>query len=300
MRKSFSKRFWEILFLMILALYFVSCEGDIDYNGDSYIGSNFIRYIYPNRYATDIVGYPLVFVQFMYYMDESTINQSTFTLKDNDGNPMSGEIFYSHTSYCNIFGCMPKAWALFELSSNLAPSTRYTATISGNVKDKDGNTMGNDYTWSFTTRADVGTGTWQDISTTNAPSSGSGHTWTGTEMIVWSGNSRTGGRYYPAYDTWWDISTTNAPSARSGNTAVWTGTEMIVWGGYESPSYLNTGSRYNPVTNTWQEISTTNAPSARKWHTAVWTGTEMIVWGGYESPSNLNTGSRYNPDTDTW
>jgi len=149
--------------------------------------------------------------------------------------------------------------------------------------------------------------TWTATSTTNAPIRRTGHTavWTGSEMIVWGGDSQatgnTGGRYNPSTNNWTPTSATNAPSARGFHTAVWTGSEMIIWGGYYldnwgNPQPLNTGGRYDPSTDSWRATSTSNAPSARSDHTAVWTGSEMIVWGG----GSGNTGGRYNPSTDTW
>src|SRR5437764_1693575 len=88
-------------------------------------------------------------------------------------------------------------------------------------------------------RYNPSTDSWTATSSTNAPTGRESHTavWTGTEMIVWGGNSsgsylNTGGRYNPSTDSWTATSTTNAPTARSGHTAVWTGTQMIVWGGY--------------------------------------------------------------------
>jgi N-acetylneuraminic acid mutarotase len=128
--------------------------------------------------------------------------------------------------------------------------------------------------------------------------------WTGSEMIVWGGNSGTylnaGERYNPSTDSWTATSMVNTPDARGNHTAVWTGTEMVVWGGADTYDLLNTGGRYNPSTDSWTPASTINAPSARLYHTAVWTGSEMIVWGGWDNISDLNTGGRYNPSTDKW
>jgi N-acetylneuraminic acid mutarotase len=149
-------------------------------------------------------------------------------------------------------------------------------------------------------RYNPGTDSWIATSTSNAPLGRVYHTavWTGSEMIVWGGDSsngglNTGGRYNPGTDSWIATSTTNAPSARDSHTAVWSGSEMIIWGGFGS---LNTGGRYNPSTDSWTATPATNAPTARSGHTAVWTGSEMIVWGG----SDVNTGGRYNPSTDSW
>jgi N-acetylneuraminic acid mutarotase len=147
---------------------------------------------------------------------------------------------------------------------------------------------------------------WLATSATNAPTARSGHTavWTGSEMIVWGGNSgpgilNTGGRYNPATDSWIATNTANAPAVRSLHTAIWTGSEMIVWGGYDDFSFLSSGGRYNPATDTWTSTATTNAPAGRYHHTAVWTGSEMIAWGGVGN-GYLNTGGRYNPNTDVW
>jgi hypothetical protein len=77
--------------------------------------------------------------------------------------------------------------------------------------------------------------TWAATSITNAPAARGGHTavWTGSEMIVWGGDSdhhlKTGGRYNPSTDSWTATSTADAPNGREFHTAVWTGSEMIVW-----------------------------------------------------------------------
>jgi hypothetical protein len=151
-----------------------------------------------------------------------------------------------------------------------------------------------------------GVGSWTATNAdgaSGAPTPRVGHTavWTGTEMIIWSGNSgvltRSGARYRPATNDWVNVSPTlSAPSARTDHTAVWTGTEMIVWGGTDISSLATaTGARYNPVTDVWTPMA--NAPLARSGHTAVWTGTEMIVWGG---DTSSNQGAAYRPATDTW
>jgi hypothetical protein len=148
--------------------------------------------------------------------------------------------------------------------------------------------------------------TWAATSITNAPAFRMGHAavWTGSEMIVWGGDSAhrlmTGGRYNPSTDSWTATSTADAPTGRDFHTAVWTGSEMIVWGGLTDGGNQNSGGRYNPSTDSWTATSITNAPSPRNRHTAVWTGSEMIVWGGIYSARVFNTGGRYNPGTDSW
>jgi N-acetylneuraminic acid mutarotase len=153
---------------------------------------------------------------------------------------------------------------------------------------------------------------WAPTCVTNAPAGRIYHTavWTGTEMIVWGGQSypfvlNTGGRYNPSMDSWTATSTTNAPSRRYKHTAIWTGTEMIIWGGTDFESDLDTGGRYNPGTDSWTPTATRiNLPSGREGHTAVWTGSQMIIWGGaYHGvgpPVYFNTGGRYDPSTNSW
>ena len=235
-----------------------------------------------------------VSVTFNEAMDTSTINTSTFTLSDLSGNPVGGSITNIGTS------------AKFNPYVTLAYGTGYQATLTTGIKDVSGNALATDYNWTFST-APSGIGTWDTMSTTNAPSGRYSHSaiWSGTEMIIWGGGwndaQNTGGRYNPETDSWQTTSTQNAPSARGSHSAVWTGSEMIIWGGYEPYSvWLNSGGRYNPVTDSWQAVSVTGAPSERRQHVAVWTGSEMIIWGGSNDSGVQLNGGRYNPVDDSW
>ncbi|MCC6823362.1 MAG: hypothetical protein IT579_21740 [Verrucomicrobia subdivision 3 bacterium] len=151
------------------------------------------------------------------------------------------------------------------------------------------------------------------LSTNGAPSGRVSHTaiWTGSEMIVWGGNTteggfraaNDGGRYLPAANLWLPLNTNSAPSARAFHTAVWTGQEMIVWGGAvaSKSGAQNSGGRYHPPSDTWTPVPLNNAPTARFDHSAVWTGTEMIVWGGATNLAYLlGDGGRDNPASDVW
>ena len=79
-------------------------------------------------------------------------------------------------------------------------------------------------------RYNPGTDTWTATSTINAPVGRSALTaiWTGSDMIVWGGDSggnyfNTGGKYNPSTDSWTDTSVTNVPMGRREQVAVWTG-----------------------------------------------------------------------------
>ncbi len=146
-----------------------------------------------------------------------------------------------------------------------------------------------------------GNGEWTLSSAVNAPNATFGSTavWTGSEMIVWGGQTNTGGtnqggRYLPSTDTWLSTNTTGAPAARFGHVAVWTGREMLVWGSIASN--LNDGGAYNPSADQWRPITTTNAPPpSYGGYKAIWTGHEMLVWG-----VRVSQGGLYDPSTDAW
>ncbi len=152
------------------------------------------------------------------------------------------------------------------------------------------------------------TNNWQVMSSDGAPL---GRTypnlvWSGTEMLVWGGQSGDvsgGGRYDPSTNTWSTLSTDGAPPG-ANNTAVWSGTEMIAWGGCTGnpscDSWSDAGGRYDPASDTWAPTSTSNAPTARSGHAAVWMGDQMIVWGGYNAGGHLDSGARYDPASDSW
>ncbi len=125
--------------------------------------------------------------------------------------------------------------------------------------------------------------------------------WTGTEFIVWGGQSGgiywdDGAIYNPDTDTWRAM----APSPLAGrhlHSAVWTGTEMIIQNG-SSSVYYDDGARYNPATDTWTPMPFNPMGKSRSCG-AVWTGTEMIIYGGFDG-GNVHGGARYNPVSNTW
>jgi hypothetical protein len=92
----------------------------------------------PLNAATSIALNKKVTATFSEAMDSSTINSTTFTLKQG-ANAISGTVSYSGTT------------ATFTPSANLAASTTYTATITTGAKDVAGNSLVSNYVWSFTT-----------------------------------------------------------------------------------------------------------------------------------------------------
>jgi N-acetylneuraminic acid mutarotase len=166
--------------------------------------------------------------------------------------------------------------------------------------------------------------TWTTIaaSPVSPPRSQCSAVWTGSEMLIWGGETGpkvnatgpnatddfraalSGAAYDPAQDRWRPMATHGQPSPRAANVAVWTGKEMIVWGGglLPNPDLLSAavadGAAYDPAADTWRPIR--SAPEALVGAAAAWTGTEMLVWGGGSSTGYANRGYRYNPATDSW
>ncbi len=94
----------------------------------------------PLNAATSVPLNQQITATFNENMAASTVTTSTFTLVQGT-TPVSGFVSYSGTT------------ATFAPTSNLAPSTKYTATITTGVTDLSGNTLIQNYVWSFTTTA---------------------------------------------------------------------------------------------------------------------------------------------------
>ena len=148
---------------------------------------------------------------------------------------------------------------------------------------------------------------WTPTSLVGAPSPRAAHiaAWTGSRMLVWSGDNSLvgfgdGRRYNPATDNWTPIAALGAPPPRSHAAGVWTGDRLLVWGGSDFGDWPTQGGRYDPNGDTWTPMSSGTVPSPRTMHSAVWTGNEMIVWGGSSGTVYRGDGGRYDPLTDSW
>ena len=126
--------------------------------------------------------------------------------------------------------------------------------------------------------------------------------WTGTEMIVFGGQTNTGlacdisstatgSRYNPITDSWNSMSVAPVSSTISSARVVWTGNQLITW-------FDGSGARYNLATDSWNGVLSLGAPSSRRRHSLIWTGSNMIVWGG-DFAAALDTGGMYDPSTDS-
>jgi len=94
----------------------------------------------PLDLATNVVLNKTVTATFGAAMDPLTINGTSFTLKQGV-NPVAGTVTYVGTT------------ASFDPTSDLLPSTLYTATITTGAKNVPGIPMASDFVWTFTTGA---------------------------------------------------------------------------------------------------------------------------------------------------
>ena len=74
-------------------------------------------------------------------MDATTINSSSFVLRDPSSTVVPAAVAYTAATHT----------AILTPNSSLAAGTTYTATITTGVKDLSGNALLANFTWSFTT-----------------------------------------------------------------------------------------------------------------------------------------------------
>ncbi|MFH0920227.1 MAG: Ig-like domain-containing protein [Fibrobacterota bacterium] len=94
----------------------------------------------PVNAATSVPFNQKIAATFSTAMDAATFTSATFTLRQGTTS-VSGFVSYSGTT------------AIFAPSTNLAPNTAYTATITIGVKDLADNALAGNHVWSFTTGA---------------------------------------------------------------------------------------------------------------------------------------------------
>ena len=164
------------------------------------------------------------------------------------------------------------------------------------------------------TAAELAKGHWSQLPAAPIDGrTGASVAWTGTELLIWGGQSvaqpnvahADGAAYNPQTGRWRMLPA--APlSPRFEQASAWDGTEMLVWGGYDgqptaTDGVTDDGAAYDPTSNRWRPLPP--APlSARAGAIAVWAGATMVVLGGYANGSGQVPGdsAAYNPATDRW
>jgi len=134
--------------------------------------------------------------------------------------------------------------------------------------------------------------------------------WTGREMIVWGGVSRSGrgtamarsdgAAYDPRIRRWRRIA--SAPVGvfgGGGPAAAWTGSRMVVYVG-NSPDGPAASAVYDPVQNRWKRLPA-GPLGVREQYASVWTGKELLVFGGHSGDQYAApTAAALNPARGSW
>jgi N-acetylneuraminic acid mutarotase len=142
---------------------------------------------------------------------------------------------------------------------------------------------------------------WSPMSTSGAPSPRYAPVavWTGSEMVVWGGQTMTefinnGARYDPVADVWRPMSASGAAvPGVVGNSGAWTGQVLMTSNGLQA-------GFYDPATDAWTAMPDPPAPTQLQGQVIVWTGRDLLVWGGTDFSKCLNSGLRYHPNTNLW
>jgi hypothetical protein len=99
----------------------------------------------PANLQTNVPINDTVAATFSEAMDPTTITSTTFTVTGPGNTPVTGTVTYD----------APSDTATFTPSSNLAPSTTFTATITTGAKDIAGTPLATNYVWTFTTGTQI-------------------------------------------------------------------------------------------------------------------------------------------------
>lgn len=128
-------------FAIAMVVLFTSCSIDDDTQSNPPLAPT-ITLTSPLNNDTNVARNKVITVNFSTEMDASSINNTTFTLKQS-GTTVLGTVSYTGTS------------ASFTPSTVLAANTIYTATITTGAKNLDGIALSVNKQWNFTTTINI-------------------------------------------------------------------------------------------------------------------------------------------------
>ncbi len=127
----------EITPLPAFGDFFTACKKGLDAGPPKIVATNTGSIAGPFPASAGITA------SFSEPMEDTSINETTFLVRDSDRINLSGSVTYNPDTRT----------ATFTPRDVLAYSTTYTATITSGVTDIGGNPLAEDYSWSFTTEA---------------------------------------------------------------------------------------------------------------------------------------------------
>ena len=137
-QSSFSKTILKISLAFILPLLFITgCKKVFEEPGTTGLCPIVVSTV-PTNGATAVALNSLVSATFNEVIDPTTLNSSTFFIKQGNTN-VAGSISYVGMT------------AIFTPAANLLPNTVYTGTVTTGIKDKARNSPKANFVWTFTT-----------------------------------------------------------------------------------------------------------------------------------------------------
>jgi len=137
-QSSFTKTILKISLAFILPLLFITgCKKVFEEPGTTGLCPIVVSTV-PVNGATAVALNTLISATFNEVIDSTTLNSSTFYIKQGNTN-VAGSISYVGMT------------AMFTPAANLLPNTVYTGTVTTGIKDKARNSPKANYVWTFTT-----------------------------------------------------------------------------------------------------------------------------------------------------
>ena len=137
-QSSITKTISKISLAFILPLLFITgCKKVLEEPGTTGICPIVVSTV-PTNGATAVALNTLISATFNEVIDSTTLNSSTFFIKQGNTN-VAGSISYVGMT------------AIFTPAANLLPNTLYTGTVTTGIKDKARNSPKANYVWTFTT-----------------------------------------------------------------------------------------------------------------------------------------------------
>ena len=159
----------------------------------------------PQDQELDVALNKIVTATFSRLMDALSIDETTFTLFDDNTTQINGSVSYNSND----------TTASFEPDVDLSSGTTYTATINNDVVDENGTALESDYVWTFTTLPEeqvvLGTAESYGIMATSAITN-TGNTVINGDASLDPGTSITG---FPPGEIMGDLNINNTESAQA-------------------------------------------------------------------------------------
>ena len=269
---------------------------------------------------TDQSVYRTISIRFNEAMDASSLNTSTYIVKDQNQNSINGTVSYYHNHYS-----YDAYTAIFTPDEPLIYSTSYTATITTGAKDLyGGNSLPADYGWSFTTEANPDVTPPAILNTSpsqNSYCAGVNNPITvtfdeGIDSTTLNSNSfylqDDLGNLVNANISYEEPRAILLPLTNLNYNSAYTATVTQAIADYAgntltSDYFVDFSTVMNEGAGNWVSTTLDGAPVELNTPVAIWTGDRVIIWGleisydwSWGSWNYISIARAYDPITDSW